>query len=159
MASEPLIKIMAVASCGGHRMQLERICRELKHRYEIIYVGSDVSASTSLSLPHAMPKEYVVKEFSRQNFWRMIPVAMSIARIIRKERPEAVITTGAAPGLIAVVVGRLMGLKTIWIDSIANAAELSGSGRMAMYIAGHVFTQWRHLAGEKVEYKGNVMGI
>ncbi len=159
MASEPLIKIMAVASCGGHRMQLERICRELKHRYDIIYVGSDVSASTSLSLPLAMPKEYIVEDFSRQNFWKMIPVAMSIARIIRKERPEAVITTGAAPGLIAVVVGRLMGLKTIWIDSIANAAELSGSGRMARYIAGHVFTQWHHLAGDKVEYKGNVMGI
>ena len=63
MASEPLIKIMAVASCGGHRMQLERICRELKHRYEIIYVGSDVSASTSLSQKNMLSRILAVRIF------------------------------------------------------------------------------------------------
>ena len=43
-------------------------------------------------------------------------------------RPDVVITTGAAPGYFAVRIGKLLGARVVWVDSIANAEELSLSG-------------------------------
>ena len=52
-----------------------------------------------------------------------------------KFRPNLVISTGAAPGVIGVVLGRLFLAKTIWVDSIANAEELSLGGKISVKIA------------------------
>lgn len=100
----------------------------------------------------------VVPDFSRWDAWRLPLVAWKMLRIIRRRRPRAIITTGAAPGLIAVAMGRMCGCRTLWVDSIANAATLSGSGKLARRIAHKVYTQWPSLATEGVEYHGSVFG-
>ena len=70
--------------------------------------------------------------------------------------PDIVITTGAAPGLLGLVLGKLFFKKTIWIDSVANAEELSLSGKISRKFADIVLTQWEQLADDKVQYKGSV---
>jgi hypothetical protein len=73
-------------------------------------------------------------------------------------RPDVIVTTGAAPGYFAVRFGRLLGTRTVWVDSIANAEELSMSGRMAGKHASLWLTQWPHLAqGGGPEYRGSVL--
>ncbi|HVH03936.1 MAG TPA: hypothetical protein VM891_13525 [Amaricoccus sp.] len=58
-----------------------------------------------------------------------------------------VVTTGAAPGLVALALAkRLCGSRTVWIDSIANVEELSTSGTHARRVADVWLTQWEHLA-------------
>lgn len=57
-----------------------------------------------------------------------------------------VLSTGAAPGYIAVRLGKLIGAKTIWIDSIANVEHLSMAGELAGQHADLWLTQWPHLA-------------
>lgn len=74
------------------------------------------------------------------------------------EKPDAVITTGAAPGLVAVFIARLMRKRTVWIDSIANAAHLSLSGRIASHFVSRTYTQWPDLATGRVLFAGNVFG-
>ena len=44
-------------------------------------------------------------------------------------RPDAVITTGAAPGYIALLLAKLGRCRTVWLDSIANAEEISMSAQ------------------------------
>ena len=58
----------------------------------------------------------------------------------------AVISTGAAPGYFAIRIGRLLGAKTIWVDSIANAEELSMTGKLVQRHADVWLTQWEHLS-------------
>ena len=65
---------------------------------------------------------------------------------IVRARPQIVISTGAAPGLAALFLGRLVGARTIWLDSIANAEKLSMSGKLARHAADLWLTQWPHLA-------------
>lgn len=148
-------KIIAIASKGGHWTQLQRITEQLKQFYNIVYI-STVDYSTML---HENANLNIVTDFSRWDCWKILPTFWQIVKIIRRERPNAIITTGAAPGLVAILAGRIFKIKTIWIDSIANAAELSGSGRIARKIAHHIFTQWPHLADERVEYHGNTFGL
>ena len=79
---------------------------------------------------------------------------MQVAFIICCTRPDVIVSTGAAPGYLALKVGKLLRAKTIWIDSIANVDELSLSGKMAGHCADLWLTQWPHLASaEKSESK------
>jgi UDP-N-acetylglucosamine:LPS N-acetylglucosamine transferase len=74
-------------------------------------------------------------------------------------RPRLIVTTGAAPGLLAIVAGRLMGCRSVWIESVANAETLSLSGRLTARWADVRLTQWPHLASERrgVRYIGSVL--
>jgi len=88
----------------------------------------------------------------------MIPSFFQLLRIVRKEKPDAIITTGAAPGLMCLLAGKILGKKTIWIDSIANVQHLSASGRIAAKFATRVYTQWKDLATDKIVFAGNILG-
>jgi hypothetical protein len=69
-----------------------------------------------------------------------------------------VITTGAAPGYFAVRIGKLLGARVVWVDSIANAEELSLSGQKAGSFVDLWLTQWPQLAREcGPKHFGNVL--
>jgi hypothetical protein len=57
-------------------------------------------------------------------------------------RPKLIVSTGAAPGFFALMFGKLTNSKTVWIDSIANAEQLSLSGKKVRKYADVWLTQW-----------------
>lgn len=146
------MKVLAIASIGGHWIQLLRL-RPAFQDMDVVFVSTNKSFA-SLVVPYPF---YAIKDFSRKNKLDIIKGFFEILKIIRKERPSTIITTGAAPGLIAIIVGRLLFCKTIWIDSLANVEELSMSGKIAIKFANKVYTQWAHLESEKVTYAGSVI--
>lgn len=88
-------------------------------------------------------------------------VAAQLFRILLKERPSVVVTTGSAPALICLILAkRLFRVRTIWIDSIANVERLSTSGEEAGKIADVWLTQWPHITqgmGKRPQYWGAVL--
>ena len=147
-------KVLAVASIGGHWIQLLRIARPMEGHYEMVYVSTHPKCATMVE----GQKFCQTTDFSRSDAWKLIPAFFRQLNIIRKEKPDAIITTGAAPGLICVFAGWLLRRKTIWIDSIANANRLSLSGRIAALFVSRVYTQWQHLATAKIHYSGDIFG-
>lgn len=78
--------------------------------------------------------------------------------IVLKVRPHIVLSTGAAPGFFCVLAGRLVGARTLWIDSVANAEQLSMCGKLSKIFAHECWTQWEHLSGpEKPRFFGAVL--
>jgi UDP-N-acetylglucosamine:LPS N-acetylglucosamine transferase len=147
-------KVMAVASIGGHWIQLLRIARPIEEHYEMVYVSTHPKCATMVE----GQKYSLTTDFSRSDAWKLIPSFFKALKTIHQEKPDAIITTGAAPGLVYLLAGKLLGRKTIWIDSIANAEHLSASGRMASRFASRTYTQWKDLAVGKIQYAGNVFG-
>lgn len=147
-------KILAVASIGGHWVQLLRIMKGLEATDEIVFMSTHDKCSTMVE-GHRF---YKLKDFSRWNFYKMFPVFLEAINIIRKEKPFVVISTGAAPGLIVLLAATCCGRKTIWIDSVANVNHLSLCGRIASHFVTRIYTQWEELAGKKVLFSGNVLG-
>lgn len=147
-------KVMAVASIGGHWIQLLRIARPMEEHYEMVYVSTHPKCATMVE----GQRFFQTVDFSRSDAWKLIPSFLKAIKTIRQEKPDAIITTGAAPGLVYLLVGKLLGRKTIWIDSIANAEQLSASGRMASKFVSRTYTQWKDLAIGKIQYAGNVFG-
>lgn len=73
-------------------------------------------------------------------------------------KPDGAGETGALPGLIAIIVARRMGIRTMWIDSVANAEEFSMAGRMARRHADRLLSQWPAVAeASGAEYAGSVL--
>ena len=78
--------------------------------------------------------------------------------ILLRFRPHLVVSTGAAPGLICLALGKLLGARTIWIDSVANGERLSMSGKLAGRFCDLHLTQWAHLAAPSgPSYLGSVL--
>jgi UDP-N-acetylglucosamine:LPS N-acetylglucosamine transferase len=101
---------------------------------------------------------YTVNDATRWNKVGLITMALKLASIIRKEKPEVLISTGAAPGYVALRLGHLMGARTIWLDSIANIERLSMSGQKIGPYVDLWLTQWPRLAtSEGPHYAGSVM--
>jgi UDP-N-acetylglucosamine:LPS N-acetylglucosamine transferase len=88
----------------------------------------------------------IVSDANRDHPLKLIRLAYQVLVRVLRTRPDVVISTGAAPGVFGVVFGRLVGARTLWVDSIANAERLSLSGRIASRTAHIVLTQWPHLA-------------
>lgn len=147
-------KIFAVASIGGHWVQLLRIARQMEKDYEVVYLCTHPKCATMVE----GQKFYVMEDYSRWDAWKMIPAFFKLLGIVRKEKPEAIMTTGAAPGLMCLLAGKVLGKKTIWVDSIANVQHLSASGRIALKFASKIYTQWRDLATPRVAFAGNILG-
>jgi UDP-N-acetylglucosamine:LPS N-acetylglucosamine transferase len=140
-------RVLAVASGGGHWVQLLRLAPAFE--------GCDLAFAT---VNHAYRDQvndrrfYSIPDATRWNKAGLLRMAMRIAWILLKERPHVVISTGAAPGFFAIRLGRLMGAKTIWIDSIANVECLSLSGQKIGRYANLWLTQWPHLAKDDGPY-------
>lgn len=84
--------------------------------------------------------------------------ARDLLGVVNRLRPHIVVTTGAAPGLLALVIGKMFGAKVIWVDSVANSERLSLSGKIARQVADLHLTQWEHLAQDsRTEYLGGLL--
>jgi hypothetical protein len=91
---------------------------------------------------------YVVPDSNQSNKISAVRSALGIFILLLRLRPDFVVSTGAAPGYFAIRFGRWFGARTIWVDSIANAEELSLSGQMAKGKANLWLTQWPQLASK-----------
>ncbi len=145
-------KILAVASGGGHWIQLLRLMPAFQS-HDVTFV------STNIGFAKMVPNHqfFAIADSNRRNKTALFYSLFTTLKLVFNLRPQIIITTGAAPGLIAIVIGRCFGAKTLWVDSLANVEEVSMSGRIAKRIAHSVYTQWPNLANKGYEYYGNVI--
>lgn len=147
-------KVLAIASPGGHWIQLNKICNPLEQQFDVVYV---TPAAQYTGKKNAR-KILSISDASATSKHKLIPLALQILWIFIKERPTAIISTGAAPGAIAFLLAKFLPIKTIWVDSIANTTELSRSARMVKKHTNLVITQWESLQeDDAVVYKGSIL--
>jgi len=146
-------KVLAIASGGGHWTQLMRL-RPAFSQCDVAFVSV-----REIYREQAGPARfYCVHDINRLNKWALVLAIIELLRIIALERPNVIVTTGSAPGMLALRIGKWFGARTVWIDSIANIDELSLSGRKARRHADLWLTQWQHLAQEDGPYyEGSIL--
>ena len=147
------MKILAVASGGGHWLQLLRVAPAFDG-CRIVYVT--INRGYQAHVPDS--RLHVVRDATRWDRFGVLIQALQTLWIVIRERPDVIVSTGAAPGFFSLVWGRLVRARTIWIDSIANIDEVSMSGMRARRYADLWLTQWEHLAEDDgPDYRGAVL--
>ena len=116
--SEKRRKVLAIASKGGHWIELLRL-RPALAESDVTFVTTDPTYRTMVQ----GEKFIVVCEATRKQKLCLLWSLCQIFWLLLTLRPYAIISTGAAPGYLAVRLGKLLGAKTLWIDSMANAGR------------------------------------
>jgi UDP-N-acetylglucosamine:LPS N-acetylglucosamine transferase len=152
------LKICAGASAGGHMNQL-LLLLEQSHQWPVrptFYVTTMPELSKMLE---KYGRTYVIGECNRHRPLDTLKVIKHAFRIIMKEKPNLIITTGSMPIAMLCLVGKLFGAKVIWIDSVANSERFSLSGRLMIYFSDLFLTQWPMLSekSSKAEYAGEII--
>lgn len=146
-------KILLIASKGGHAVQIARLYPSFTG-HEITFISTYKKNPFPDKFTHyryVIDSNFDEKINVLSSFWQLFFLIASL-------RPEVIVTTGAAPGLVGFIVGKLFCKKLIWIDSIANANELSLAGKIANSMTHHCYTQWKHLAKKNgPRYIGSVI--
>ena len=152
---DSVMKICLVASAGGHLSQLLKITPAVEG-YEAFVITTSEAVRKNLT---RFGRVHVVGECNRQHGLKVIQVLLACWRILRREKPDVVLSTGAAAGCMCCFLGKLRGAKVVWVDSITNVDRLSLSGRLVRHIADLFLVQWAALARKYrgTEYLGAIV--
>jgi beta-1,4-N-acetylglucosaminyltransferase len=148
--------LLIVCSSGGHLLQMLEL-RDAWAGFERTWVTFDKSDTRSL-LRH----ERVVHAFGPTN--RNIPnllrnLGLAI-RVLREERPAAILTTGAGVAVPFAWIGRLMRIPTVYVESVTRIEGLSLSAKMIAPVASQLYGQWPELAiasAGRIRFAGNIL--
>lgn len=143
-----MARVLAVSSGGGHWQQLQLIAPAFATA-EICFARSG---------PVDEDDVHVLPDCNLQTPRKVLACAWVAMKLVRRLRPDIVVSTGAAPGLLVLACGKILGARTIWIDSVANVERLSLSGRLAYPVSDLWLTQWPHLSQRTgADYGGAVL--
>lgn len=147
-------RVLLIASGGGHWIELTRLAEAFRHCH-----CEFVSTAPNLVAPIGEKPVIKVTDGSRDTLRALVGSCLQLWRIIRSRRPDVIVSTGAAPGAIALYIAKFYGIRTIWIDSVANSDALSLSGRAVLPVADLCLTQWPELASRdrRLRYFGRVL--
>ncbi|WP_156840073.1 glycosyltransferase family protein [Novosphingobium aquimarinum] len=146
-------KLLVAASKGGHWDQVMML-RDVFAPYSVAYATTD----RNLSVANGTERAYDLPDCNRHTPLLLLQCFLISFWTVWRFRPNYVVSTGALPGLLCILFGRLLGAETIWVDSVANAERLSMCGRVATCVATVTLTQWEHLARpEGPSYVGSIL--
>lgn len=92
---------------------------------------------------------------------RIVALMAQTALFIRRQRPEAAIAVASVTGVFMLLTARVMGCKTIYVESITRVRTPSNSMRLCRRLRAsrHIFAQWPKLAESmsQARYEGSVL--
>lgn len=145
--------VLAISSSGGHWVELSRLFDAFEG-LEVQYACTD--GGREADVPAG--RFHVLTDANKQTPWRLVVCTFEIVRLIASVRPRVIVSTGAAPGLIASVIGKLTGAKAAWVDTIGLVDHMTLSGRMVRPFADVHLVQWPHLARPNgPHYRGSLL--
>lgn len=150
------LKLCLVCSAGGHLTEISHL-KNSYSKYPHFFITFKRQDTTELKKNN---KVYFVKDPSRN----IIKFLMSIFQnflILLKEKPRAIISTGAGVAVPTCYLGKfLLKSKIIFVESFCRIKKPSLSGKIVFPIADLFFVQWEELLkkyGNKVIYRGAIV--
>ena len=150
------MKICLVCSHGGHLVQMMRIGDAFKGHDDFL-VTYDSEATKNIE------NAYLIKfeGWDLKGKILLVKYIIKAFRILIKEKPDVIISTGG--GEIAVpfcYVGKVLGAKVIFIETLSRITTPSRGGQLVYPIADLFLVQWESLLkkyGAKAKYWGKVI--
>ena len=134
------MKICIVSSCGGHLTEVRRLLPAYS-QYEHFYVLND----QALLPPDMQGRTRFIAHSERD--WRFLLNLWEAWCILRTEKPDVMLSTGAGPAVPFALIGRLFfRTKVIFVETITRIESPSLTGRLMYFLAHKLYYQWPPLA-------------
>lgn len=153
-------ELVLVCSTGGHLLQVLAL-RGAWDGFSRLWVTFDKSDARSL-----LAGERVVfasgptnRNFGLLAVRNLLRNAVGAVRLVRAVRPKVVLTTGAGVAVPFAWVGRLLGARVVYVESLTRIDRPSLSCRLIAPVASRIYAQWPELteAVPKARYVGSVV--
>jgi len=149
------MKLCLVCSSGGHFLEL-CFLKELWQEYDRFWITFPHRDTQSVLKNEKKYWAYCPTNRNLKNFVKNLFLAY---KLLRKEKPDVIISTGAGVAVPFILLGKLLKIKTIYLESITRINQVSLSGRLIYPFADKFLVQWPELVKKyiKAEYHGQVI--
>ncbi len=148
-------KIALICSSGGHLFELLRLreCFSDQPHFWVTFLTEDAQI---LLQDQRVYWAYYPTNRSLTKFAKNLLLA---AKILSRERPTHIITTGAGVAVPFIYLAKFFGAKTIYLESLARIDGLSLSGKLVYFFVDHFLVQWEELGRRyrRAVYGGRVI--
>ena len=145
-------KICFISSCGGHLMEIKQLF-PIAEGFDFYIVTENNPASYEIVDKF---RHYYLKQQERKNIrflWNFIYNIIFSLRILLKEKPNIILSTGAGCTFPTLLLGKILKAKIIYIESFAKLTNKSMTGKLTYYFADYFFVQWEEM---KYIYKNSI---
>jgi UDP-N-acetylglucosamine:LPS N-acetylglucosamine transferase len=151
------VDVLLVCSAGGHLMQLHLLRPAWS---DLTHAWVTLEREDALSLLAGETVHYAYWPTTRHipNLLRNTRLAW---RLLRELQPRVIVTTGAGVAVPFAWLGRLLGARVVYIESLTRIERPSMTCRMIEPIADRVYVQWPELAPvvRRSRYRGKVVDL
>ncbi len=149
------MRLFLVCSPGGHLQQMLTL-RPAWGEFDRVWVTlPGVDVETALA-----GEDVVLARGPTNRSLKNLLLNLRIAwRLLRRSRPDAILSTGAGIAVPFFLVGKLLGIRLVYVESVTRTRSLSLSGRLVYRLADRFFVQWPALSERlrRAEYAGAVL--
>lgn len=146
------MKICLVGSSGGHLIQLYEL-KQWWSKHDRFWVTFDKQDSRSLLEDE---QKYWCFHPTNRSIKNLIKNTFLAVKILKREKPDIIISTGAAPAIPFFYIGKLIGCKLVYIEVYDRIDSPTLTGKLVYPIADKFVLQWED---QKSFYpKGEVWG-
>lgn len=135
------IKVCLVGSSGGHLTHLYML-KDFWQNKERFWVTFDKLDSRSILQNE---KKYYCYYPTNRNFKNLIKNTFLAIKILRKERPNLIISSGAAVAVPFFYLGKLFGAKTIYIEVYDRINSGTLTGKLVYPVTDKFIVQWEEM--------------
>jgi beta-1,4-N-acetylglucosaminyltransferase len=147
-------RVMLVCCQGGHFMQM----LALKSAWDDlprIWVTTRAADTEAFLRDERTIFAYVPTTRSIKNMFRNLWLA---AIVIRRHRPDVLLSTGGGVTVPLFVMGKLMGARLIYVESLTRVDKPSLTGKLVYPLVDRFFVQWAEAATRpRMEFVGNLL--
>lgn len=132
------LKVCFVTSSGGHLthlMQLKEWWKD-KDRFWVTFNKEDSRSILENE------KKYWCYFPTNRNIKNLIKNTFLAIKILRKEKPDLIISTGAAPAIPFFYLGKLFGAKLIYIEVFDRIDKYTVTGKIVYPITDKFIVEW-----------------
>jgi UDP-N-acetylglucosamine:LPS N-acetylglucosamine transferase len=144
------INVMLVASNGGHLAQLMALRGWWAERDRSWVCFDKADARSQLANERTVWAHWP----TTRNLPNLLKNFVLAVKTIRAERPDVVVSTGAAVAFPFFLVARLMRIPTVFIEVYDRVDSRTLSGRLCLPISTHFLVQWPE---QQALYRGSIM--
>lgn len=161
------MKICITCAAGGHLNQLMNIMDAFKD-HDFFFVTIESGTTTSLK---NLAKVYYIKDTPKtihlgkiKLYWTTLALyylylLFPCIKILLNEKPDIIFGNGGTSTLCLCYLGKIIGCKIIYLESLTRVNELSLTGKLVYKVADLFLVQWESLLDKynKATYWGKVL--
>lgn len=135
-------KICFTASTGGHFEQILML-KSLMNKYEGFILTEETDYNINVDI-----KTYHLKQINRKEVIFLLKFIYNVVKSIKiliKEKPDVIISTGALATIPICIIGKISGKKLIFIESFAKINSPTLTGKVMYKFADQFYVQWEEM--------------